>query len=435
MKPPLVRRLQQTPHKERGVTMVLVAVAMIAMIAMAALSIDLVTLYLAREEAQRAADAAALAAARVLSLSGVTGDPNNIQGNLARGPWPAACDLATQLAQTVAGQNSVGRTAATLVNVTFQYNGTTTDCTTANGGGFAVNPQVQVQVVRQNLPSFFSRIWGRTTNSVSATATAEAFNPSGSGSLPNGMVPVSPRCVKPWILPNKDPNGGNQFFNADGSIGNAGINPGVIGEYIAMSSACASGVPNCKMSSGTPPPGSYIPALITTPFTAVPACANDDYQQAIAGCDQSTVYACGTVNGAQADLTINPGGPTGDTSTATQCLIHQSGGTGQDSMDYSGTTFPFPITAGAGNPIISSGLISISNSIVTIPIYDGTPLQNGSKPDVTIVGFLQVFIDNVDPTTGNINLHVLNVAGCSSTASNLPVNGSSPVPVRLITPQ
>ena len=57
--------------------MVLVALAMVAIISMAALSIDVITLYLAREEAQRSADAAALAAARVISVSGMTGDPDN----------------------------------------------------------------------------------------------------------------------------------------------------------------------------------------------------------------------------------------------------------------------------------------------------------------------------------------------------------------------
>ena len=58
----------------------LVALAMVAIMAMAALSIDVITLYLAREETQRSADAAALGAARVLSLSGVTGDPQNAPG-------------------------------------------------------------------------------------------------------------------------------------------------------------------------------------------------------------------------------------------------------------------------------------------------------------------------------------------------------------------
>jgi hypothetical protein len=375
----------------------------------------------------------------VLSLTGVTGDPDNLQGSLPRPPWPAACALAQQLAQTVANQNSVGRTAATAVNVTFLYNGTTTDCTNASGGGFAVNPQVQVQVIRQNLPMFFSRIWRRATNSVSATATAEAYNPSDSASL-NGMVPVNPRCVKPWLLPNLDPvNIGSPFFNVDGSITNEGIRlnnvpPGVIGETFQMSTACTTA--NCSNMVGKIPPfspGAYIPGLVNAPSTAVPTCGNSNlYQEAIAGCDQTTTYQCGTANGTQADLTMNPGGAAGDTSTATHCLIHDL--SGPDTMDY--TVFPFQMSAGAGNPVITSGLVSISNSIVTVPIFDSTVgLSSGvQQPSVTVVGFLQVFIDNV-VGTGNINLHVLNVAGCGSTATNPAVNGSSPVPVRLITPQ
>src|ERR1700756_4551512 len=113
-------------HGERGVTMIFVAVAMVAIIGMAALSIDVVTLYLAKEEAQHSADAAALAAARVLSLSGVTGDPDNTQGSLPSAPWQAACAMATEMAQAVAKQNTVGRAVVNTVTVTFLYNGATT---------------------------------------------------------------------------------------------------------------------------------------------------------------------------------------------------------------------------------------------------------------------------------------------------------------------
>ncbi len=67
--------LSQTDRSgERGVTIALVAVAMFSIIAMAGLSIDIGTLYEASAEAQRAADAGALAAARVISISGITGD-------------------------------------------------------------------------------------------------------------------------------------------------------------------------------------------------------------------------------------------------------------------------------------------------------------------------------------------------------------------------
>lgn len=438
--------------------MVLVALAMVAIIAMAALSIDLVALYLAKEEAQRSADMAVLAAIRVLSLSGVTGDPNNVIGTLPRSPWPAACDLATQLAKAVANQNSVGGVAASTVNVSFVYNGiSTADCSFAGGSGqFAVNPQVQVQVIRRGLPTMFSRIWSRNPNSVSATATGEAFNSSASGAIaPNGIVPVNPRCVKPWIIPNLDPvNVGAKFVNLnDGSIANPGIKlsgagTGVIGESFTLTSDCKPGNPNCKGGDGlldNPPSYNkqgantldYVPTLIQPTAVAYPTCADDsDYQKAIGGCDQSSVYACGIVGGGvQADLSFNPGQPSGDTSRATQCLIHQQGG--QDVLDRS--VFPFQIHAGSGNPVITSGVITSSTSIATVPIYDDTqvPVQfpiGVNQTPVTVVGFLQVFIDGVD-SNGNLNVTVLNVAGCSNSALNPPVSGTSPVPIRLITPQ
>jgi Flp pilus assembly protein TadG len=62
---------------EQGQTIVLVALTIVTMLAMAALAIDVVTLYVARSEMQRAADAAALAGARAFVDSGVTSDPAN----------------------------------------------------------------------------------------------------------------------------------------------------------------------------------------------------------------------------------------------------------------------------------------------------------------------------------------------------------------------
>ena len=419
-------------HGERGITMLLVAIAMVAIIAMAALSIDVVTLYLAREEAQRSADAAALAAARVISLSGATGDPGD-----ATGDWSTACIAATQTAQAVANQNAVNNAAATTVNVNFVYNGTAVaNCTFAGGNAFGVNPQVQVQVIRASLPTFFSRIWSRNTNSVSATATAEAFNSSASGTFaPNGIVPVNPRCVKPWIISNQDPgHAGNTFVNpGDGSITNPGIQvngagTGVIGETFTLSGACTGG--NCSnMYNQAVPAGYYIAADVATPVSAYPVCADEStFQEAVGGCDQSTPYACGIANGAQADLSINP---KTDTREAGQCLIHS---TGPDQLDT--TLFPYQIKAGSANPVITSGVVTSSTSIATVPIYDGAVLGSTNNPTITIVGFLQVFINQVNGD-GSFNVTVLNVAGCSNTAtaSTPTVSGSSPVPIRLITPQ
>ena len=128
------------PSGERGVTMVLVALAMVAIVAMAAMSIDLVTLYLAREEAQRTADAAALAAARVMAAGGSTSTGQSFWGSMCGGinGWATQAALAVSVQNTVGGQQST---------VTVLYSDGTTslpDCSTL-GPAFAVNPMVTVQ--------------------------------------------------------------------------------------------------------------------------------------------------------------------------------------------------------------------------------------------------------------------------------------------------
>jgi hypothetical protein len=176
--------------------------------------------------------------------------------------------------------------------------------------------------------------------------------------------------------------------------------------------------------------GSYIPASVTTTASSYPTCADDSsFEEAVGGCDQNTQYVCGiSSGGAQADLTINPAGATRD---AGQCLIHSAG---PDTLDM--THFPYRIQAGSANPVITSRVVTSSTSIATVPIYDGTPLQSTNKPAITIVGFLQVFINQVN-SDGSFNVTVLNVAGCSNAATNppSPASGTSPVPIRLITPQ
>ena len=91
--------------------------------------------------------------------------------------------------------------------------------------------------------------------------------------------------------------------------------------------------------------------------------------------------------------------------------------------------------------------VTTSSSIVTIPIIEKTP-AGGFPPsggNVTIVGYMQAFINQVhgggNPHhQGDIDITVLNIAGCGSASTNLGVtpviggSGTSPVPVRLITP-
>jgi len=147
------------------------------------------------------------------------------------------------------------------------------------------------------------------------------------------------------------------------------------------------------------------------------------------------------------DMSENPGAFTNDTMNGVACLIHEGDPTdrqpdGQDELDA--RAYPFQILAGRSSPLVTSGLrrgspITSSNSIVSPPIYDHSTVTtiNGSGTiNVTIVGFLQVFINSVD-RWGNVDVTVLNVAGCSNGGGQpvgRAVTGSSPAPVRLITP-
>jgi type II secretory pathway pseudopilin PulG len=477
--------------------MILVALAMVSIIAMAALSIDVITLYLAREEAQRSADQAALAAARVISLSGITGDPANTSGY-----WSSICGLtgsATQAAMAVATQSGVGNAVPTTVNVTYLAgNGgggftSSGDCSSlASSTAFGVNPIVTVQLTRPSLPTFFSRIWGSAGSSVTTTAAAEALNPSASdlpptnGGTTGAVTPVQPRSVKPFVVPNLDPlNPGNPtncttnckpfVSNSDGSIQNPGISlngsgaTGVIGETFWLVLDCqrnnpafcqlrGAGVqPEANYVSGAtsvkPPPNLlYVPGQVGTPVTAIPSCTQGDpYEEAIEGSDSPTNYQCGVTTQNAVDLSRNPD-RSGATTNGIQCLIQQSDSTnwnsssGQDYLATSGTfgapgAYPFQILAGTNSALgnkdgLSGTGVTSSSSIVSLPIYDNSvPVVANGTTSVTFVGFLQVFVNAVDQY-GNVNVTVLNVSGCGngSGSTGNPVTGSSPVPVRLITP-
>jgi hypothetical protein len=452
MKTPLIHRPGKNSgagNGERGVTFALVAVSIVAILAMAALSIDVATLYIASAEAQRAADAAALAGARVLSLYGVTGDPTNAGGN-----WAAACALAKQAAIAVASQNTLAGANVVLpaANITIQDSGGN-GCGSAGPVAFGVNPQVKVVVQKANLPLFFAPVMraffspgASRSIPVSATATAEVYNPSESlaFSATGQQRAVTPRCVKPWIIPNKDPvahNGnpfGATFVNPnDGSITNPGLaaplGTGVVGEQFVLNFAGCTTTASCNPGLGVMiGVEKYIPADTQAPYVAVPnGASGSTFQQASAGCDTGT-YACGTANGAQADLSLNTGGNGGDTAIATRVLINDTGG--PDNINPA--TYPFKFTAGNGNALVAAGAIganaeiSSSNSVVTLPVMDDVALPAGATA-VTIKGYLQVFITGVSGTNGDITVKVLNVSGCG-TASGNAVRGTSPVPVRLI---
>ncbi len=469
------------PHpgrkREQGIVITLVAVFMASVVlVMAALAIDLTTLYTARSEAQLAADGAALAAARVLANSGMTSSDGTTALTTPFDSLGAEA-LATAVAQQVAASNQIGGKSITTSQVSVSFRDSDVS-----------NPQVTVQVNRPDLPTFFLRFW-RQQLSVSASATAEAYNPAGLSSRRTPAAPVAPICVKPWLLPNVDPTQGAGttnwaaiFDRRRGTIENANL----IGE--SWPNANPSPNTNGLLTqpgppyTATPVPGEYYPVQIDapgsttpgnfpTPVQGLPSCSNGftNYQLAAAGCVPEPI-ACGrnqTFNvdtGAYAPKNRNRDE---DTVEAAECLIHYNGALSDtDSMSPNtnetipplpqpqSLTPPFEFVAGNQNPLTTAQTqdVLVSDSLVTIPVYD-TRVNTGPPPpgpppgQVDVIGFLQVFLnpqsDVIVPAIGATPLQtyqlkatIINMVGCGTFATGTPVygNGPSAVPVRLITP-
>lgn len=329
-------------RSQRGQTILLVAVSMVSLLAMAALAIDVVTLYVARTEVQRATDAAALAGAKALADSGMTtlapGD-----GNL-----PDATTLAESMATSAINAvvnatppiNQVAGAPPTLVSTTFTI--------TPNN-----NPTVTVVLQQTNLPTFFARIWGQAASTTSASATAEAYNPSNS---PGGnFTPITPRCVKPWLVANWDPtNSGAPFIDPVSGTVLSSL-PTLATTPFDLKADCNAGSPGCSPPANNTMSGQstaplfvqYLPMFVTpSGADACPAsgsgCSADltvGYEEGVACCNAMTYSCGGTQANADWDSTISPehNRATSPAALATECLIHASttGATaGQDSLDY-----------------------------------------------------------------------------------------------------
>jgi hypothetical protein len=433
------------PH-ERGQTIILVAVSIVSLLAMAALAIDIVTLYVASSEIQRAADAAALSAAKAIADSGFTTlpstDPNFINGK------------ASILAQKMATASINAMIANPAINLV--------------GGQLPVEPappvfdfathpgsyQVTVSLKSASLPTFFSRIWARTTASVTATATAEAYNPS---NLPI-ITPIAPRSVKPWLVANSDPTFGIGIIPPP-FVTATGVEINAVTKTFNLTADCQP--PGCTLKpSHNPPtatPGSdqvdYVPgnATPTNPNNVCPPCAGaSDYEQTIA-CADANSYAVLSCGGGTTNATWNSSysaveGGAGLSASGAECLTHASTSgklQGQDTLNFSPwPDNPMKIKAESGPE--TGNHVTTSNSIVTIPIIDNTPPFPAAGQPLTVVGFMQAFINQVQDgtggtTAGDINITVLNIAGCSAAANTanpvVGVSGTSPIPVRLIKTQ
>jgi Flp pilus assembly protein TadG len=222
------RILQKRLSDQRGSVLVIVGAGMLALTSVVALAIDVGLMTTARLEAQRAADAAALAGAGAF-----VGSPGN-------------AGLARSLATEYAASNKVRADAVTVQEDDIVID---TDART-----------VKVTVYRNRergnaIPTFFARVFGVNEVDVAATATAEAapaggincllpvaipdrwYEAGGPGNDPNDYNPEDGDYYIPWAQPNTDPPVFNDGFTgyAERDLGmqiplksndaNGGLNP------------------------------------------------------------------------------------------------------------------------------------------------------------------------------------------------------------------
>lgn len=163
--------MQTARSNQRGAVLVHMATAMVALLALSALTIDFGVKWIARGQAQNAADAGALAGAVALSFD----DPDDLTDT----------GMAKQSAQRYALANAVWGEAPD-VDIA-------TDVTFPPCPDFTADTCVKVDVyrnqARQNpLPTFFARLVGVWDQGVRATATAQVRTGN------------STDCLKPWAV-------------------------------------------------------------------------------------------------------------------------------------------------------------------------------------------------------------------------------------------
>jgi hypothetical protein len=422
---------------DRGVSILITAVAMIFVLGMAGLGVDLASLYVARNQAQRAADAAALAGAQWWSTHSCTS------------PTPSTISLDCQAnarlqAQAVGEKNPIAGVKPDIdLNTDITFPSLSTN-----------DPQIRVVAARNAahdnaMPTFFVKIFGISTVNVSASATAEAYNGGGS-------TPVGSKCVKPWLLPDcdssttlTDPNTYCRDPNTNAvDGGHYASDPAIVGQVISIKP----GDPTAASA-----PSEFYPVYVqgdAPDVNTCPTCAKtqtssgsqsgDYYRESIECCVQNPIV-CGT-----ATVSSVNGNMVGPTNHGVECLIQQGNGNsgGQDTYD----PLTGIMTAGTNNRYGLTGPISDSDSVITIPIYDGqilcpggsngggTPALCQTSATITVTGFMKVFIQKVDNPQATVYAYVMSITQCSSggasgggsTPAPIIAAAGTPVPVRLI---
>jgi Flp pilus assembly protein TadG len=160
-------------REERGATITIVAVSLVALLSMLALAIDIGMLYKARNDAQRVADAAALAGASAyIDASATLVDSASARAfeYIAQNHFMGTTINTSPQTTTTAGGNTVITTPEAVVTI------------------LPATFRVRALIRRASVGTWFARFFGKDAVPIGAGATAEAIQTGGA------------TCVKPFAI-------------------------------------------------------------------------------------------------------------------------------------------------------------------------------------------------------------------------------------------
>ena len=356
-------------HRERGMTVAMLAVFIIGLLAMAALAIDLGVLYTARTSAQHAADAAALAGALTF-LNPVSAQPG----------------AAEEAAIATAGANYVLGKVVTI-------------------SAADVNVDVANRLVTVTVPltgpgaigTFFARAIRVPSVDVTVQASAEAAE-NGSGS----------RCLKPLFIPNT-------ILSTQNPVLACAADPKEV--FFSRPDGCQAASPAEEITSELSPwyqttavlgsqytikPGMPQNALTPSQFYALDFGAGaNDYRCTLGACTNdcgiTDIPACGK------SYAVKTGNMVGPTDQGVDDLSGPDPDTWVDIGQYKdGTT---------------GDIYDFSNQVVVAPVWDNccqsiNPGTNGQT--ARIVGFVDLFITNPKGgKKGDVRANLISTTPCA----------------------
>lgn len=471
-----MRRTSMIPSGfgERGATLVFFALFLLFLLGSAALAVDLGMLYVARSEAQRTADAAALAGANIFTQGCGNNSPSTCGSSTVETQAANAAITAAKANQVLQQPGSID-----CAGQSSSWSYSSTGCAgiqfSDGSGGSWTEPQITVTVQRTGIPLIFAKMFGNNVAQVEAQAVAEADTQA-------GLI----QCPNPFLIPNCDPNPNNNT-NPSGTCNGVGTfvtetstspvvsipsnpeqyspsgsAPGVYGEPWTLHYA----YPTQEGSNNSVVPSQWAMVdfgssnSLNTLAGAITACAPD------LGCGSQVGLHSGNnpqpIDSAVTSLIqhvscagYSPCGTEGQPATwpnaqspytqdylqnMTQVPSTANYGAGDYYPSSNGSCpagqFPF-VTGGwnSGSGTVLCSAPGLSASIITAPVYNGAPLCSGNScgGTVTVVGWVVLFINYSAVTSGTetVQANILNVIGCGAASSTSKVAAST-VPIRLI---